>query len=149
MVPPPLPGESEQQTFARHTTDASCASCHTMMDPIGWGLSGFDQTGAARTLDTNGQPISTTGEIVGLTPPGFMGPIQLGQKIAASSQFEACFATQLFRYAYGREEDPVADLPGINNMQGAFQKAQWAFAQGLTALVESDGFRYRVRGDEP
>ncbi len=149
MVPPPLAGETEQQTFARHTTDASCASCHTQMDPIGWGLSGFDQTGAARTLDTNGQPISTMGQIAGLTPPGFSGPIELGQKIAASARFQACFATQLFRYAYARVEDPVADQPGIDNLQGSFERAQWAFAQGLTALVESDGFRYRSRGDQP
>ncbi len=148
-VPPPLPGETEQQTFARHTTDARCASCHTMMDPIGWGLSGFDQTGAARTRDTNGQPISTSGDIQGLTPPGFNGPLELGQKVAASAQFQSCFATQLFRYAYGRVEDPVADVPGINSVQGSFERAKWAFAQGLTALVESDGFRYRARGDEP
>jgi uncharacterized protein DUF1592/uncharacterized protein DUF1588/uncharacterized protein DUF1587/uncharacterized protein DUF1595/uncharacterized protein DUF1585 len=148
-VPPPLPGESEQQTFARHTTDPSCAACHTLMDPIGWGLSGFDQTGAARTLDSNGQPISTTGQIVGMTPPGFIGPIELGQKVAASTQFQACFATELFRYAYARVEDPNQDTLGVSNMHDSFVRAKWAFPQGLTALVESDGFRYRIRGDEP
>jgi hypothetical protein len=148
-VPAPNPGESEQQTFARHTTDPSCASCHAMMDPIGFGLSGFDQTGAARTLDSNGQPISTQGKVQGMTPPDFNGPVQLGQKVATSDLFKGCFATQLFRYAYGRVEDSKLDVPGVDAMQASFEGGQWSFAQGLTALLESQGFRYRQRGDQP
>ena len=53
-VPAPQAGESEQATFKRHTTQASCASCHSLMDPIGWGVSGFDAAGASRTKDRTG-----------------------------------------------------------------------------------------------
>jgi len=147
-VPPAQPGETEQQTFIRHTTDPSCASCHSLMDPIGWGLAGFDQTGAARTKDTNGQPISVAGQIKGMMPPDFNGPTDLAQKLAQSSQFRQCFAEQLFRYAYQRVETSM-DAPGIAELQGRFEGSSWAFDKGLTALVLSDGFRYRNKGDAP
>ena len=147
-VPPAQPGESEQATFARHTTVASCAACHTLMDPIGWGLSGFDAAGAIRTKDSNGQPLSVKGQINGMTPPDFNGPVELGQKVAASPEFKACFALQLFRYVYGRVET-TADEAGITELEGAFTTASWDLRGGLTALVGSDGFRYRNRGDAP
>ena len=147
-LPPPQPNETEQQTFARHTTDASCATCHTLMDPIGWGLSGFDAAGVVRTKDSNGQPLSVKGQIVGMTPPDFNGPIELGQKLAAAPEFKACFARQLFRYVYGRVET-ANDEAGITELQGAFTTASWDVRGGLTALVSSDGFRYRNRGDAP
>jgi Protein of unknown function (DUF1592)/Protein of unknown function (DUF1588)/Protein of unknown function (DUF1595)/Protein of unknown function (DUF1587)/Protein of unknown function (DUF1585) len=121
-LPPAQPGETEQQTFARHTSVASCAACHTLMDPIGWGLSGFDAAGAVRTKDTNGQPISVKGQINGMTPPDFNGPVELGQKLAAAPEFKACFARQLFRYVYGRVET-AADEAGITELQTSFQTA--------------------------
>jgi len=147
-LPPPQPNETEQQTFARHTTDASCAACHNLMDPIGWGLSGFDAAGVARTKDSNGQPISTKGQVNGMTPPDFNGPVELGQKLAASPDFKACFAKQLFRYVYGRVET-TADAQGITELQTAFTTVSWDLRGGLSALVGSDGFRYRNKGDAP
>jgi hypothetical protein len=147
-LPPAQPGETEQQTFARHTSVASCAVCHTLMDPIGWGLSGFDAAGAIRTKDSNGQPLSVKGQVNGMTPPDFNGPVELGQKLAASPDFEACFARQLFRYVYGRVET-ANDAAGITELQTSFTTAKWDLRGGLAALVGSDGFRYRNRGDEP
>jgi len=147
-VPPPQAGESEQATFKRHTTEASCSSCHSLMDPIGWGLSGFDAAGAPRTKDSNGQPLSVAGRIEGMTPPDFNGPIELGQKLAASPEFKACFARQLFRYAYGRLETDL-DTAGIDQLAAGFTASSWNLAKGLTSLVTSDGFRYRNKGDAP
>jgi Protein of unknown function (DUF1592)/Protein of unknown function (DUF1588)/Protein of unknown function (DUF1595)/Protein of unknown function (DUF1587)/Protein of unknown function (DUF1585) len=147
-LPPAQPGENEQATFARHTTQASCAACHTLMDPIGWGLSGFDSAGAVRTKDANGQPLSVKGQVNGMTPPDFNGPIELGQKLAASPEFKTCFARQLFRYVYGRAET-TTDEAGITELEGVFTTASWDLRGGLTALVGSDGFRYRNRGDAP
>jgi lysozyme family protein len=118
------------------------------MDPIGWGLSGFASDGAARTKDNNGQPISVVGKINGMTPPDFNGPVELGQKLAAAPEFKACFATQLFRYVYARVET-AHDAAGITELQGNFEAGAWNLPKGLAALVRSDGFRYRNKGDAP
>src|SRR5262249_23385423 len=147
---PPMPraGESEQATFARHTTQASCAVCHNLMDPIGWGLSGFDAAGAVRTKDNNGAPLNTAGRGDGMTPPEFNRPIRLGPKLAAWGQFKAGCAPQLFRYVYARVETQT-DEAGITELQGAFTTAGWDLAKGLTAMAGSDGLRYRNKGDAP
>jgi len=148
--PAAKPGETEQQTFAKHTTDPSCASCHNLMDPIGWGLSGFDGAGAVRTTDSNGQPISVAGQINGFSDPNnaFNGPIELGQKIATSEMFKDCVARQLFRYAYARVELD-ADASGINELRAAFEGSHWALPATLATLTESNGFRYHSKGDAP
>ena len=149
-VPPAQPGESEQATFARHTTVASCAACHTLMDPIGWGLSGFDAAGAIRSKDSNGQPLSVKGQISGMTPPDFNGPVELGQTVAASPDFKACFARQLFGYVSGRVET-TADEAGITELEGAFTTASWDLLRGgLTALAgAATASATRNRGDAP
>jgi Ni/Co efflux regulator RcnB len=147
-APEAMAGESEQATFARHTTQASCAVCHKLMDPIGWGLSGFDSAGVARTKDNNGAPLNLQGRVEGMTPPEFNGPVELGQKLAASTALKACFARQLFRFVYGRAETS-ADEPGITELQGAFTTAGWDLGRGLAAMASSDGLRYRSKGDAP
>ena len=147
-IPPAMPGETEQQTFARHTTVPTCAACHSQMDPVGFGLSGFDEMGAIRTMDTNGQPISVAGSINGMTPPDFNGPVELAKKIAASPEFRTCFATELFRYVFGRTE-AAQDSVGVTELQGSFERAQWDFSKGVSSFVLSDGFRYRNKGDAP
>jgi Protein of unknown function (DUF1592)/Protein of unknown function (DUF1588)/Protein of unknown function (DUF1587)/Protein of unknown function (DUF1595) len=148
VIPNPMPGETERQTFARHTTDAACAGCHVRMDPIGFGLSGFDEIGAVRTVDTNGQPISVAGSITGMMPPDFNGPVELAKKVAASPEYRACFATELFRYVFARTE-AAQDTIGITELQGGFESAKWDFGKGVSSLVLSDGFRYRNKGDAP
>ena len=147
---PPVPkaGETEQQTFAQHTTDVSCATCHTLMDPIGWGLSGFDGGGKIRTKDSNGQAISVAGQITGFSMPAFTGPVELGQKIAASDDFKGCFARQLFRYTFARVEQP-ADANGIAELRAGFEASQWDLPKALATLVESNAFRYHAKGDAP
>jgi Protein of unknown function (DUF1588)/Protein of unknown function (DUF1585) len=143
-----MTGETEQQTILRHATDSTCASCHDLMDPIGIGLSGFDEIGAVRTKDTNGQPVSVQGRVMGMTPPEFNGPIELAQKVAGSAEFKTCFARQLFRYVYARVEVPE-DMPGIAELEQSFAGSSWDFPKGLSALVRGAGFRYRNKGDAP
>jgi len=141
-------GETEQQTFAQHTSDTSCAACHTLMDPIGWGLSGFDGAGAVRSKDSNGQPLSMAGQINGFPMPAFSGPVELGQKIAASNDFRACIARQLFRYAFARVE-LAADMSGVDELQTAFEDSKWDLPTALARLVGSTAFRFHAKGDAP
>lgn len=83
---------------------STCYSCHSLMDPIGFGLEGFDGVGMARTTD-NGLPIDATGEIIGGTSAGkFDGAAQLSQRLADSLEANRCYLTQVYRYAQGRTE---------------------------------------------
>ena len=74
-VPPPPPdvpplkekqaGEGPKtmrEQMAEHRANAVCASCHKIMDPIGFALENFDAVGAWRTRDA-GVPIDASGEL--------------------------------------------------------------------------------------
>ncbi len=46
-----------------HRGNPVCASCHKIMDPIGFSLENFDLTGTWRTTDS-GLPIDVSGQLV-------------------------------------------------------------------------------------
>ncbi len=48
-----------------HRTDSACATCHKIMDPIGFGLENFDAIGRWRDEDDTGGAIDATGELPG------------------------------------------------------------------------------------
>src|SRR5258706_1756163 len=61
QVPPPPPGVdtnlppvhevkpvTNRERLAEHTSNKVCASCHSLMDPIGFGLEKFDAIGMRR-----------------------------------------------------------------------------------------------------
>src|SRR5216110_707131 len=70
--PPPLPNVSAlkdntlsatlsvRERLAEHRSNAACASCHNLMDPIGFSLDNFDAIGRWRTIE-DGTPIDATG----------------------------------------------------------------------------------------
>jgi hypothetical protein len=63
-------GQMEQ-----HRANPACASCHKLMDPLGFALEGFDAVGASRTRDA-GAPIDTRVELADGT--AIDGPVALG-----------------------------------------------------------------------
>src|SRR5947208_14366240 len=54
---------SMRDRMEQHRSDPYCASCHKMMDPIGFALETFDAAGAYRTSD-NGRKLDLTGTLV-------------------------------------------------------------------------------------
>ena len=55
---------SLREQLEKHREDPSCASCHALMDPIGFGLENFDASGAWRDQE-NGKAIDASGELIG------------------------------------------------------------------------------------
>jgi hypothetical protein len=89
-----------RQRLEAHVEDPACAGCHTLMDPLGFPLEGFDAIGVARTHD-NGVPVDISGR---LDDTDFHGAAALGALVAAHPQFDACTARQLYRFAAGHKE---------------------------------------------
>ena len=56
---------SLRQRTELHRTDAACASCHKVLDPIGFGLENFDAIGRWRETDDTGGPVDAAGELPG------------------------------------------------------------------------------------
>jgi hypothetical protein len=89
-------------------TQGTCAGCHTLMDPIGYGLEQYDVIGAFRTQEPGLDEckLDGNGELDG-TP--FNGPQELGALMAEYRLFQDCALTQLHRFASGHAEFEPAD----------------------------------------
>ncbi len=49
-----------RERLAQHRADAACASCHNLIDPVGFALENFDAVGRWRDIE-NGAPVDATG----------------------------------------------------------------------------------------
>jgi len=93
-------GLTMRQKLVKHRESPTCASCHNLMDPIGFGLENFDWLGRWRDKDA-GQPIDASG----VMPSGekFDGPAQLREiLLKRKDDFVRTFAGKVLGYALGR-----------------------------------------------
>ena len=111
--------QTNRDRMSEHATNPSCATCHKLIDPIGFGLEKFDAVGAKRdkftlqfsagrgggegggrrappkTMDLD---IDATGYVAGIPDSQFSSPSQLGAVLAKSAQCQECMVKQYFRY---------------------------------------------------
>jgi hypothetical protein len=142
------PRLTTRQRFDAHTSQTECAGCHVLLDPIGFGFEHYDGIGRWRDME-GGQPVDGSGALSGTdvdTP--FDGAVALGAQLAKSTDVEVCYATQWFRFAYGRGET-AADDCSLSSLASAFVAAKGDVRELLVALTQTDAFRYRRAGDLP
>ena len=114
-LPAPDPTKTVRQQMAEHRANPACASCHGVMDPIGYGFEHFDGAGKFRQTDNN-LPIDSSGTIAldGATV-AFNDATELATALASSADVRDCFATQWLRYALGRFEQD-ADAATVQHL---------------------------------
>ena len=110
--PPPPPGvppldESKagetgtlRQQMEEHRKNPACASCHSRMDPLGFGLENFNAIGAWRTQDGK-FPVDASGVL----PDGraFQTPAQLKTLLHQDRErSSSCLVEKLLTYSLGR-----------------------------------------------
>lgn len=94
-----------RQKFEVHLDDTSCAACHQLFDPIGFGLEEMDGLGRFRTHE-KGLPVDSTGALAGTDVDGpFEGVAELSNKLAGSARFERCAIEHFFRFAQSRASE--------------------------------------------
>jgi len=147
--PPAVPGETTRQRFDRHRTDATCANCHQLMDPIGYGFSNYDALGRYITTES-GVPIDSSGQIVssGALDGLFNGAVELSAKLATADQVRECALGHWFSYALGRNLQ-AQDGCSVLATQQAFAASDYNVAELLVSIVQSDSFRMRGAGGVP
>jgi hypothetical protein len=128
--------------YAEHRTSSSCASCHSQLDPIGFGLEMYNIAGQLRTHD-DGLPqcsIAGQGEVVGYGT--FSGPAELGKLLLDKSLVQPCIARQFMQFAIGRK--PAADEDDeVNALSGTFAQSGYALQELILSYVASPAFGLR------
>ncbi len=132
-----------RERFVQHRADPNCAACHTLTDPIGFGLENFDGIGQYRQTE-NGKMIDVTGEVVGLKGGGkFNGAAELGALLAKSEEAGDCVALAWFRYGYGRDADGTADACSLDVLKRSFAGSNFKVKDLIVALAKTDAFQFR------
>ena len=142
-APPDSKGAScKIDKYKEHAQVGSCKGCHSQMDPIGFGLEGYDSSGVFRTSEI-GKPecaISGDGELAGVGT--FNGPAGLADRLIESGELERCVVTQVYRFAMGRRET-AADQGALDDLGARFKDDKHAFDQLMIELVSADAFGFR------
>lgn len=177
-VPPPPPGVNttlppvtdakpmtNRELLSMHVTNPSCASCHRLIDPIGYGFEQYDTLGRFRekhfltvfptrdemlskrkTEPTKYElPLDPSGEVRGIAVRGgvsharFSNPKELGIILASEPTCQKCIVKQVFRYALGRPETG-ADREAIEQIFRDFGDSRFLFQELIIALVRSEPF---------
>jgi hypothetical protein len=135
--------KTARQRLTAHRSEATCAGCHKIMDPIGLALENFDTTGAFRPLE-NGAPIDASGEIDGLKFADAQG---LGKAIHDNPATTACIANRVYSYGIGRSPTKDETTWIHSNLSKDFAAGGYGIKALLRAVATSDRF-YRVSKPE-
>ena len=154
-IPPPPPGvnttletkpgvrpPSIRERLAQHRTQASCNSCHSVIDPLGFAMENFDVIGGWRTIDESGKPVdasgSTTGgkKIVGLA--GLRAAL-----LEQPDQFPHTVTEKLMAYALGRRLE-YYDQPAVRQIVRDAAAHQYKWSAIILGIAKSPEFQMRA-----
>ncbi|MEM6291203.1 MAG: DUF1592 domain-containing protein [Myxococcota bacterium] len=141
--PSPDPNATTRERFAEHTSDPTCAGCHVLIDPLGFGLEGYDAIGAFRTEEDSGLAVDDSGEITASDVNGtFAGGVELAGMLSESGVVRECVSRQWFRYALGRIESDADDC-SIEHIATTFDESNYDVRVLLREITLSTAFRFR------
>jgi mono/diheme cytochrome c family protein len=131
-----------RQLMAKHRASPTCASCHAVMDPLGFALENFDATGMWRDKD---RFANTVIDSVGELPDGtkLNGPDDLRNALLRQpGQFVQTVVENLLTYAMGRTRD-YYDMPTVRRIVRETAAKNYRFSAIVEAVVKTDQFRMR------
>jgi len=133
----------EQMTI--HRKMEPCASCHKLMDPIGFALENFDADASWRTKQggDGGVPLDTSAVLWDGTKVN--GPIELRQALLRySPQFVRMITEKLMTFSLGRGVE-YEDMPVIRSIVRNADKEDDRFLSILMGIVKSAPFQMRTK----
>jgi hypothetical protein len=135
-----------REQMALHRKNEPCASCHKIMDPIGFALENFDADGKwrARHGGDGGVPIDATVELWDGTKVN--GPSELRERLLYySPQFVRMFTEKMMTYGLGRGVE-YYDMPVVRSIVRGSEKSNYRFSSLVMGIVKSAPFQTRVKG---
>ena len=152
--PPNVPALEDSKTSSRvatmrermsaHRDNPVCAACHSMIDPAGFALEGFDAIGRFRVVDQWFNPIDTSGTL----PDGtaFDGAAQLRAALVQQPQrFVGTVTEKLLTYALGRGLD-YYDMPALRRIVRESAGDDYGMQSIIVGIVNSYPFLHRRSG---
>jgi mono/diheme cytochrome c family protein len=154
-APPPPPGVdtnlaetkpgtkplSIRERLAQHRRDPGCASCHSVIDPLGFALENFDAIGGWRTVDESGRQVDASGSTVsGAKVEGLSGLRAL--LLEEPDQFPRTVTEKLLAFALGRRLD-YYDRPAVRRIVHDAAPSDYRWSSIILGIVKSPPFLMR------
>ena len=125
-----------------HRTQPVCASCHKIMDPLGFSLENFDLIGKWRDNDS-GVPIDSSGVLVDGTPVRGVADLRRAL-LSRSDAFVTTTMERLMTYALGRPVE-YTDMPTLRAIVRDSGKNDYRFSTMIVGVVKSPAFQMKVK----
>jgi len=126
--------------LAQHFTDADCAGCHVLMDPLGLALENYDAVGRWRPMD---ESLFEELESVFEADDILRSTDDVIEAVLNDPAFPRCVVQKLYTYALGRA--PLAsDDPVIDGLVEALAAADYSFGELVILIATSAPFRERL-----
>jgi hypothetical protein len=133
-----------RERMEEHRSNPYCASCHQIMDPIGFALENFDAVGAWRTREggTHGTLIDASGQMLDGTKVN--GPVELRKALLRRPEiFAGTLTEKLLTYALGRGL-AYYDMPAVRAIVRDASKQDYRFSSLILGIVKSTPFQMRA-----
>lgn len=130
-----------RQRLSAHRANPACASCHNLMDPVGFSLENYDAIGRWRTHQ-QGRPLDVSGGL----PDGqeFVGIDGLERGLQERPElFVATFTEKLMTFALGRGVEPY-DGPAVRKIVADSGVDGHRMSSIIVGIVSSVPFKMRT-----
>ena len=140
--------QTMRERMAQHRNNASCAACHSLIDPAGFALENFDAIGRWRVVDESFNPIDATGAL----PDGskFANVTELrAALVRRPERFVTTVTEKLLTYALGRGVD-YYDQPTVRRIVRDAAANGYRLSEIVAGVAKSYPFlNRRVDGATP
>ena len=132
---------SLRERMEQHRSDPVCASCHRVMDPLGFALENFDGIGQWRATSEAGTPIDASGELADGTPVD--GPVSLRDALLKRPEnFVTTVTEKLMTYGLGRGVE-YYDASAVRGIVREASVDGYTWSALITGIARSVPFQMR------
>ncbi|MFO1066696.1 MAG: DUF1592 domain-containing protein [Pirellulales bacterium] len=128
-----------RQRMEQHRTNPACASCHKLMDPLGFALENFDAIGQWRTKD-GADKIVPEGELPGGVPVKDAGDLIRNIRNQQADKFARCLTEKLMTFALGRGLE-YYDKCAVDKIMTKLAADDYRFTTLVCEIMLSDPFQ--------
>ncbi|MDA1092061.1 MAG: DUF1592 domain-containing protein [Acidobacteria bacterium] len=133
--------QSVRERMEAHRANPVCASCHRVMDPLGFALENFDAIGRWRTTSEAGTPIDAGGELADGTPVS--GPASLTAALLKRPEsFVTTVTEKLLTYGLGRGVE-YFDAPAVRTIVREAADDDYRWSALIAGIARSVPFQMR------
>ena len=128
-----------RERMEQHRSNPACATCHNMMDPLGFALENFDAIGRWRSRDGR-EEVDASGRLPDGTQFSGVGDLRKLLSTDRKGQFVRCLTEKMLIYALGRGTE-YYDKCAIDEIVGDVEKHGYQFAYLIAGIIQSDPFQ--------